>query len=82
MGIDVVGNNHSAFFNTVFKGIEIVDVFVFCGVEKSEIKKAWFIGNCFRCVAENLGNVFGDLCFFKIFGGEMETFFFVRFNGI
>lgn len=37
----VVGDYYGAFFRAGQEGFEIIDVFVFCGVEKDEVKSVW-----------------------------------------
>lgn len=57
-------------------------MFVFCGVEENEVEVFWFFGNDVRGVAEDLGDVVGEICFCEVFGCEVEAKFFVGFDGV
>ena len=57
MGADVVGDDEAPFFDARLDGVEIVDVFVFSGVEEGHIEAARRFGDYFRSMAQNLLNV-------------------------
>jgi len=67
VGDCVVGDYYCAFFCARKDCFEIICVFVFCGVEKDEVEGAWVGRNCFRGVAEDGGDVAGEIGFFEIF---------------
>lgn len=57
-------------------------MFVFCSVEENEVKIFWGTWDDVGGVAEDLGDVAREFCFFKVFGGEVEAEFFMGFDGV